>query len=49
MNSFNHYAYGEIGDWLYRVVYLHETFIELSSYLHAACGHGWYDFFYRRV
>jgi alpha-L-rhamnosidase len=20
MNSFNHYAYGAIGDWLYRIV-----------------------------
>ncbi|MFS8501848.1 MAG: family 78 glycoside hydrolase catalytic domain, partial [Caldicoprobacter sp.] len=34
MNSFNHYAYGSIGDWLYRVVAGIDTDEERSGYKH---------------
>lgn len=34
MNSFNHYAYGSIGDWLYRVVAGIDTAIEKPGYKH---------------
>lgn len=32
MNSFNHYAYGAVGDWLYRVVLGMETDERKSGY-----------------
>ncbi|TFH46671.1 MAG: alpha-L-rhamnosidase, partial [Bacteroidia bacterium] len=32
MNSFNHYAYGAIGDWMYRVVAGLETRVEWAGY-----------------
>lgn len=34
MNSFNHYAYGSIGDWLYRVVAGIDTDKEKAGYRH---------------
>ncbi|MCM8901026.1 hypothetical protein KVG29_07250 [Caldicoprobacter algeriensis] len=34
MNSFNHYAYGSIGDWLYRVVAGIDTDEERTGYKH---------------
>jgi alpha-L-rhamnosidase len=34
MNSFNHYAYGAIGDWLYRVAAGIDTDIEKPGYKH---------------
>lgn len=34
MNSFNHYAYGAIGDWLYRVVCGIDTSIKAPGYKH---------------
>lgn len=34
MNSFNHYAYGAVGDWLYRVVAGIDTAEEESGYRH---------------
>jgi alpha-L-rhamnosidase len=34
MNSFNHYAYGSIGDWLYRVVCGIDTDIQSPGYRH---------------
>lgn len=35
MNSFNHYAYGAVGDWLYRVVLGLETDEEAPGYRHS--------------
>lgn len=34
MNSFNHYAYGSIGDWLYRVVAGIDSSTEMPGYKH---------------
>jgi alpha-L-rhamnosidase len=34
MNSFNHYAYGSIGDWLYRVVAGIDTHSDKTGYKH---------------
>ncbi len=34
MNSFNHYAYGAIGDWMYRVVCGIDTYDENPGYKH---------------
>lgn len=34
MNSFNHYAYGAIGDWMYRVVAGLDTYIDGPGYKH---------------
>jgi alpha-L-rhamnosidase len=34
MNSFNHYAYGAIGDWLYRVVAGIDTYEDGTGYKH---------------
>ncbi|TDX00861.1 glycoside hydrolase family 78 protein [Dinghuibacter silviterrae] len=34
MNSFNHYAYGAIGDWLYRVVSGIDTYTDAPGYKH---------------
>lgn len=34
MNSFNHYAYGTIGDWLYRVVAGIDTGVDKPGYKH---------------
>ncbi len=34
MNSFNHYAYGAVGDWLYRVVLGLEADEEAPGYRH---------------
>src|SRR5690606_436196 len=34
MNSFNHYAYGAIGDWLYRCVAGIDTDEQLAGYKH---------------
>lgn len=35
MNSFNHYAYGAVGDWLYRVVAGIDTFENAPGYKHS--------------
>lgn len=35
MNSFNHYAYGAIGDWMYRVVAGLDTDVEKPGYRHS--------------
>jgi alpha-L-rhamnosidase len=35
MNSFNHYAYGAIGDWMYRVVAGLDTYEEGVGYKHS--------------
>jgi alpha-L-rhamnosidase len=35
MNSFNHYSYGAIGDWLYRVVAGIDTYEDGPGYLHS--------------
>ena len=35
MNSFNHYAYGAIGDWMYRVVAGLDTYPEEPGYKHS--------------
>jgi len=35
MNSFNHYAYGAIGDWLYRVVAGIDTYEDAPGYKHS--------------
>jgi alpha-L-rhamnosidase len=32
MNSFNHYAYGAIGDWIYRVITGIDTYEEAPGY-----------------
>jgi len=32
MNSFNHYAYGAIGDWMYRVIAGLDTYDSLPGY-----------------
>jgi alpha-L-rhamnosidase len=40
MNSFNHYAFGAIGDWLYRVVSGIDTDMEKSGYKHTRI-HPW--------
>ncbi len=34
MNSFNHYAYGAIGDWMYRTVAGIDTYTEAPGYQH---------------
>jgi len=34
MNSFNHYAYGAIGDWMYRVMVGLDTYIDGPGYKH---------------
>ena len=34
MNSFNHYAYGAIGDWMYRVVAGIDTYSDAPGYKH---------------
>ncbi len=34
MNSFNHYAYGAIGDWMYRVVAGLDTYLDQPGYKH---------------
>lgn len=34
MNSFNHYAYGAIGDWMYRVVAGLDTYLDGPGYQH---------------
>lgn len=34
MNSFNHYAYGAVGDWMYRVVAGIDTDVEKPGYKH---------------
>ena len=34
MNSFNHYAYGAIGDWMYRVVAGLDTYEDAPGYKH---------------
>jgi alpha-L-rhamnosidase len=34
MNSFNHYAYGAIGDWMYRVVAGLDTYEDGPGYKH---------------
>ena len=34
MNSFNHYAYGAIGDWMYRVMAGLDTYLDLPGYKH---------------
>ena len=34
MNSFNHYAYGAVGEWLFRVVAGIDTTIEGAGYRH---------------
>jgi alpha-L-rhamnosidase len=34
MNSFNHYSYGAIGDWLYRVVTGIDTYEDAPGYKH---------------
>jgi alpha-L-rhamnosidase len=35
MNSFNHYAYGAIGDWMYRVVAGLDTYADQPGYKHS--------------
>ncbi|MFI5129010.1 MAG: alpha-L-rhamnosidase C-terminal domain-containing protein [Chitinophagales bacterium] len=35
MNSFNHYAYGAIGDWMYRVVAGLDTYSSDPGYKHS--------------
>jgi alpha-L-rhamnosidase len=35
MNSFNHYAYGAIGDWMYRVVAGIDTYTDQPGYKHS--------------
>jgi len=35
MNSFNHYSYGAIGDWMYRVVAGIDTYEEAPGYKHS--------------
>jgi alpha-L-rhamnosidase len=35
MNSFNHYAYGAIGDWMYRVVAGMDTYEDDPGYHHS--------------
>jgi alpha-L-rhamnosidase len=35
MNSFNHYAYGAIGDWMYRVIAGIDTYAADPGYLHS--------------
>jgi alpha-L-rhamnosidase len=35
MNSFNHYAYGAIGDWMYRVVAGIDTYEDAPGYRHS--------------
>jgi alpha-L-rhamnosidase len=34
MNSFNHYAYGAIGDWMYRVIAGLDTYVDGPGYKH---------------
>jgi alpha-L-rhamnosidase len=34
MNSFNHYAYGAIGDWMYRVIAGLDTYVDEPGYKH---------------
>jgi alpha-L-rhamnosidase len=34
MNSFNHYAYGSIGDWMYRVIAGIDTYEDMPGYKH---------------
>jgi len=34
MNSFNHYAYGAIGDWMYRVITGLDTYEDGAGYKH---------------
>ena len=34
MNSFNHYAYGAIGDWMYRVMVGIDTYVDGPGYQH---------------
>jgi alpha-L-rhamnosidase len=34
MNSFNHYAYGAIGDWMYRTVAGIDTYTDAPGYKH---------------
>jgi alpha-L-rhamnosidase len=34
MNSFNHYAYGAIGDWMYRVMAGLDTYVDGPGYKH---------------
>jgi alpha-L-rhamnosidase len=34
MNSFNHYAYGAIGDWMYRVITGIDTYTDAPGYKH---------------
>jgi alpha-L-rhamnosidase len=34
MNSFNHYSYGAIGDWMYRVVAGIDTYADAPGYKH---------------
>jgi len=34
MNSFNHYAYGSIGDWMYRIIAGIDTYEEMPGYKH---------------
>ena len=34
MNSFNHYAYGAIGDWMYRVIAGIDTYDDMPGYQH---------------
>jgi len=38
MNSFNHYAYGAIGDWMYRVVAGIDTYEDGAGYRHSRIG-----------
>ena len=35
MNSFNHYSYGAIGDWMYRVVAGIDTYEDMPGYRHS--------------
>ena len=34
MNSFNHYAYGAIGDWIYRIMVGMDTYVDGPGYKH---------------
>jgi alpha-L-rhamnosidase len=38
MNSFNHYSYGAIGDWMYRVVAGIDTYEDDPGYHHSSIG-----------
>ena len=35
MNSFNHYAYGAIGDWMYRIMVGIDTYEDGVGYKHS--------------